>query len=116
MCGEEWTIDGLGDCDVAGVIGGEVVPELPDATKQRVAGKHPDREGEEIVHRMVGLLGRQLSDVCVPPEDRRDLDAQEIGPDDVLTLQPLPESPSIIPAVGDDRSEDRRINDEHVPL
>ena len=115
VCSHEGGVDCLGERYVARVVGGEVLSKLPYPPQQGGGREHHDGERREIRDGRVGLIGGQVPRVRVPAQNRNDLDPQQVRSSYDFSTEPIPESDPVTAGVGNDRREDRRVKDEHVP-
>ena len=99
-------IDRLCHGNVAGVVWREIRPKFPHSLKEGCGREDRDREGEKVAHGGVRLFGSQLPRMGVAPEDRCDLDSQEIWACDRLTVETVPEPPPVVSGVCERRRED----------
>jgi hypothetical protein len=99
-------IDCFCEGDVARVVRSEVWPKIPHSSKKRCRWEHREREVEQVVDCGICLFWGQLTPVGVTPEDRGDLDPQEIWAGDRLFVESFSESPSVVPRVGERWRED----------
>lgn len=104
--GDQDAVDRLCQGDVASVVRSEVRAKFPHSSEKWRRRKHRDREDEEVTDGGVRLLCSQLTPVGVSPDDRCDLDPQEIWAGDRRSAEAVPESPPIVPRVGECRGED----------
>ena len=111
-CGCESLVRSNQDCakcfgkgDVASIVGSEVPSEVPHSLKKRCRWEDRNREIEQVLDGSIRLFRRQLTPVDVAPNDRGDLDSQEVRASDRLTVEALPESPSVFARIGHHRGE-----------
>lgn len=109
-------VEGLSKSDVAPVVRAHVVAKLPHPPEERGGREHGDRERQEVIDGGISLFVGQRTAGGVSPKDRDDLEAEQIRSDDSFASDPFAESSTVVSLVGHDRREDRRVNDQHVPL
>jgi hypothetical protein len=109
--GKEGEVEGFGQDDVSGVVGGDVFVELPDVGEHGDHRVGDDPEGEEVVKGPVGLpmfedaLGFELTNTV------GDFDVEELGDDEVLALVDAIEERDAVFGTGEDFDQDRGVKD-----
>jgi len=70
--------EGLGKGDIRGIIGGEIVPELPDSRKEDVMGIAGEREVHQVFERLQAPLPIKIPSRRVPAKHLHDLQVEEV--------------------------------------
>jgi hypothetical protein len=79
VAGDERRIDRLGEGDVHGVVGREVVSQLPRATNEIEVGVTVEVEVGEIRDRFLGATGPDLARPNEASEALKHLDVHQVG-------------------------------------
>jgi len=75
---KERRAEDLGQGDVSGIVGGEVLPQLPNPQGERVMRPTAQAECGEIVERFARPFGRNLPGGRVAPQDLKDLEVEKM--------------------------------------
>ena len=115
VTGEQGRLQRLGQCDVGGVVGGQVVPQLPTARQQRQMCGPVHRQRRQI------RQGQRRSAVVEHPhpvlttQHRGDLQVDQFWYCQRLTTKPGASGIPVGAVVGQGDREDAGVNDEHGP-
>jgi len=110
--GGKWCPQQLCQGNVAGIVRGEVVTELPDPACKRFVGKEVNSEGEEISMCEGGHLGRELPCQDSAPEDVRHLDEHQVRSGEPTPAEQLFSPASIRPSVDEGGRDGGCVDDE----
>ena len=69
---------GLSQGDIGGVVGGEVLPQLPNPQRERIVRPTPQAECSEIVESLARPFGQNLARGRVAPQDLKDLEVDKM--------------------------------------
>src|SRR5688572_10803804 len=76
---DERSVERFREGDIDGVVGGEVVPQLPDTRQQPSMRMALHRHVDEVPQHLLSPLGQDLSPRGVPADDVRDLHVEQMG-------------------------------------
>src|SRR5665647_250516 len=79
VAGEEWSVEHFGEGDVHGVIGREIVPQIPHARQEKIVRISAQREVSEVLQGRAAALGIDITVSSVPPNHLRDFDVEQMG-------------------------------------
>jgi len=116
VAGQEGYVEELGQCDVSRVIGGDVVPELPDPRQQRLMLVADDAELCEACQCCKRRRRFGVPPTNQPTQGRDHLDIDQVGSVERLTPQQLASLRTRAPLVGHRADEDAGIADDHDRL
>ena len=75
---EQRRFERFGEGNVYGVIGGEIVPQFPDARQQQIMRVSVQRKGREVGESRTAPLSVDLPVRRVPTDDLCDLDIEQM--------------------------------------
>jgi len=79
VAGEEWSVEHFGEGDVHGVIGREIVPQIPHARQKNIVRISAQREVSEVLQGGAAALGIDITVSGVPPNHLRNFDVEQMG-------------------------------------
>ena len=79
VCREECRAEPLGQCNVGGIIGREVVPQRENGSKQCLVAVSREREIAVVVQGLAGASAREAAGQETAAQCRRDFDVTERG-------------------------------------
>jgi hypothetical protein len=87
---QERCVKRLGQCDIGGVIGREVAPQIPDARQKEIMRIPPQCEVGEVRQSQAAAFNTDISIRGVAPDDLRDLDIEQMRRVERLTRSEEP--------------------------
>ena len=92
VAGEQRRVERFGECDVSGIIGGQVVPQFPNPWQQDVVLVATERKVLKIIERILATSGLDSAGRRVAPQRLGDLEIDQMGR---VQRKPLAEQPLI---------------------
>ena len=72
------SIEGLGKRDVSGVIGGQVVPQRPNARQKETMAISPQRKVGQVEQGRAAAFAADIASRGIPADHLRDLDVEQM--------------------------------------
>ena len=115
VTGQQRRVQGLGQRDVSGVVGREIVPQFPAAGQQRDVRGSMHRQGREVGQREVRPADVDTPCTVLTTQNRNDLQVDQLRRGQCLTAKAGSSGISVRAVISQRDRKDARVNDEHDP-
>ena len=89
VTGQQRRAEGFGQCEIAGVVGGEVAAKLPNSIQMRMVRMTDNQQAAKILERLRGTSRRADPQVALAPERVRNFKIQYVRRMDSRLQSPL---------------------------